>query len=96
MGVGVFGSFNQVSLRGLLGYSSVHHGGWILMGLIVSDYLWFLYFLLYSILMVRVIVILKELGVQDFKGIIIGRKKSLIFLVLSVGGIPPFLGFVLK
>lgn len=97
--VGSLGGLNQTSLRKLKAFSSINHLGWILAAI---QTIWLVYFLLYSLLSFRIIYFfnmfkishLNQLFSLYFNSKII---KIFIFLnLLSLGGLPPFLGFFSK
>lgn len=96
------GGLNQTSLRKLISFSSINHLGWILRGILYRENLWLIYFFLYTILNFTIISIFDRLKLfnlnQTFKifnsNIII--KLSIFINLLSLGGLPPFLGFLPK
>lgn len=95
--LGVLGSFNQVNIKQLLAYSSINHLGWIIMIGLFKGMRWIIYLLLYGILLLRVVILLVKDNVIDFSKIYLSKNK-LVFMIgiLSIGGIPPLLGFFLK
>lgn len=94
---GVFGSFNQINIKRLIAYSSIHHLGWILLCFSFDDGVWILYLLIYCFVIFNIIYYIKVSGIIDF--IMIGKWKNkswFIFGILSIGGIPPILGFFIR
>lgn len=99
---GRLGGINQTSLRKLIAFSSINHLGWIIAGIINNENLWFLYFLFYCFLNLRIVFLFESFKLfninQTFK--IFNSNKfiniSLFILLLSLGGLPPFLGFLPK
>lgn len=99
---GRLGGINQTSLRKLIAFSSINHLGWIIAGIMNNENLWFLYFLFYSFLNFSIIFLFDNFKLfninQTFK--IFNSNKfiniSLFILLLSLGGLPPFLGFMPK
>nr|ALO76624.1 NADH deshydrogenase subunit 2 [Lema sp. LEM01] len=93
---------NQSSLRKIMAYSSINHLAWMLSALLYSNFLWLLYFLIYSISTISIILIFKKFNIYFSKQLynICEINKSttilIIFMFLSLGGIPPFLGFLPK
>lgn len=93
---------NQTSLRKLLAYSSINHLGWILTGILNNQNIWIIYFIFYCFLTISIVLIFNNFKIFNlnqifsffnFKNLI----KTIIFLpLLSLGGLPPFLGFFPK
>nr|YP_009694384.1 NADH dehydrogenase subunit 2 [Pterostichus niger]QEI26044.1 NADH dehydrogenase subunit 2 [Pterostichus niger] len=100
--VGSISGLNQISLRKIMAYSSINHLGWMLSSFLNSEMIWLIYFLLYSFILITLITILnmfkifylKQMYTFMNKNILI--KFSLMLNLLSLGGLPPFLGFLPK
>nr|ASY97950.1 NADH dehydrogenase subunit 2 [Gongylus gongylodes] len=98
---GAIGGYNQISLRKILSYSSINHIGWMLTAMIVSPNLWILYFIIYSINIISIILTMKLYNFSYIPQMFnIANKKMIKFTLfismLSLGGLPPFLGFFPK
>ena len=99
---GRLGGINQTSLRKIIAFSSINHLGWIIRGLLNTEILWFIYFLFYCFLNICVIYFFYNFKLfninQTFK--IFNSNKflnvSIFVLLISLGGLPPFLGFFPK
>lgn len=99
--IGAIGGLNQTSLRKIITYSSINHLGWIIYAIINNKILWFTYFRIYSFILFlnsMIFYLIKSFYLNQlifsFKNFII---KFLIFTnFLSMGGLPPFLGFLPK
>jgi NADH:ubiquinone oxidoreductase subunit 2 (subunit N) len=100
--VGSIGELNQTSIRNILTYSSINDTGWIVIALTTSENLLIVYFIIYSILALTVVSAIKISGTSCINQTIITIKeaaliKLIIFTsLLSLGGLHPFLGFLLK
>lgn len=100
--VGAIGGLNQTSLRKLIAFSSINHLGWILRSIIIRESIWLIYFLFYSFLsliLTFIFNIFKLFHLNQLFSLFINRKilKFSIFInFLSLGGLPPFLGFLPK
>lgn len=100
--VGSIGGLNQTSLRKIITFSSINHIGWILTALFFNERLWLLYFFIYRILNIRLIFLFHNIKIfylnQIFSIFINSYLIKFIFLInfLSLGGLPPFLGFFPK
>nr|YP_010610993.1 NADH dehydrogenase subunit 2 [Lycosa grahami]WAQ70315.1 NADH dehydrogenase subunit 2 [Lycosa grahami] len=94
---GVFGSFNQNNLKQLTAYSSVYHLGWIVLCNFSGDINWLVYLLLYSLMIFPVMSFFGSFMLEDIMMVMKMKYKSwVILLMLSMAGMPPFLGFFLK
>ncbi|ABY51623.1 NADH dehydrogenase subunit 2 (mitochondrion) [Aedes aegypti] len=100
--IGALGGLNQTSLRKLMAFSSINHIGWMLMAMMNNELLWLTYFLLYSILSMSIILMFNNFKLFHFNQIFNFSMmnpyiKFFMFLnLLSLGGLPPFLGFLPK
>nr|YP_010721198.1 NADH dehydrogenase subunit 2 [Parnassius stoliczkanus]WDS46323.1 NADH dehydrogenase subunit 2 [Parnassius stoliczkanus]WEF74819.1 NADH dehydrogenase subunit 2 [Parnassius stoliczkanus] len=99
--VGTMGGINQTSLRKLLSFSSINNLGWMLAALMMTENLWIFYLMVYSFLIsimcfffnMMNIYYINQLFIMNMK---FSLKMSLLINFLSLGGLPPFLGFSLK
>nr|QZK22299.1 NADH dehydrogenase subunit 2 [Amitermes sp. WA_095] len=100
--VGAIGGMNQTSMRKIMTYSSINHTGWMLIALTTSENLWMVYFMIYSTLALTVVSAIKLSGVSFINQTMMTNKetkliKFMMFTsLLSLGGLPPFLGFLPK
>ena len=93
--IGCFGGLGQTSLRIILSYSSIRHIRWIISILLVSSIYWFKYFIIYSIILVRLVISVYKNKIYRLRQIFRINFSS-ILLFFSLGGLPPFLGFFIK
>nr|QXT44479.1 NADH dehydrogenase subunit 2 [Astratotermes hilarus] len=100
--VGSIGGLNQTSMRKILTYSSINHTGWMLIALTTSENLWMVYFTIYSTLALTVVSAIKLSGASFINQTMMTNKENTLvkFMMftslLSLGGLPPFLGFLPK
>nr|YP_009045208.1 NADH dehydrogenase subunit 2 [Athyma cama]AHA03546.1 NADH dehydrogenase subunit 2 [Athyma cama]WAB70242.1 NADH dehydrogenase subunit 2 [Athyma cama] len=99
--IGAIGSFNQTSLRKLMAFSSINNLGWMISSMIISENLWFIYFIFYSIftfIMCFLFYIINTFFISQlfFFNMNFLIKISIMINFLSLGGLPPFLGFFPK
>nr|AVN67711.1 NADH dehydrogenase subunit 2 [Eurycotis decipiens] len=100
--IGSIGGFNQISIRKILTYSSINHMGWMLAAMSIGENLWMMYFIIYSMLILTMILIIKPFRISFInQTFLMGNEMVIIkFLMfttlLSLGGLPPFLGFLPK
>nr|WJW73918.1 NADH dehydrogenase subunit 2 [Copestylum sp. ECU3] len=100
--IGSLGGLNQTSLRKLMTFSSINHLGWMLMSMYSNQSLWITYFLFYSFLSFNLIFLFNMFKLfhinQLFMLFFFNKtlKFTLFLNLLSLGGLPPFLGFIPK
>nr|QHZ87490.1 NADH dehydrogenase subunit 2 [Agriocnemis femina] len=99
--VGAGGGFNQTSIRKMMAYSSISHIGWLLTALIMSMTFWLIYFLIYTLMNIAVIAMMMQNKIYHLKQIFSMKmnnnvKLAMFTSILSLGGLPPFLGFLPK
>lgn len=100
--VGAAGGMSQLLVRKLIAYSSISHIGWMLYSILLSKLTLIVYFLIYRLLTLTIIIIftttktffLTQLFTHQGPLTLSSRILSLNFL--SLGGLPPFLGFLPK
>lgn len=98
--IGRIGGLNQTSLRKIIAYSSINHLGWIL-SINKSINLWISYLIIYSIIILRLCYIFYNYKLNFINQIsrinINNREKFRLFIIiLRIGGLPPFIGFLPK
>jgi len=99
---GSFGGLNQTSLRKLIAFSSINHLGWIVAGILNNQGVWKIYFIFYCFLSITIIFLFNRLKIFNLNQIFSSFNfkfliKTVIFIpLLSLGGLPPFLGFFPK
>nr|UAM91305.1 NADH dehydrogenase subunit 2 [Scolopendra subspinipes] len=99
--IGSLGGFNQTSLKKIMAYSSIGHISWMLTALIINENLLYMYFILYTIMVSTMSLVFLTNNMSNTSSIIHSSKMNntnlFIFLnMLSLGGLPPFLGFLPK
>jgi NADH-ubiquinone oxidoreductase chain 2 len=100
--VGGVGGLIQTEIRPLLAFSSIGHIGWVIFRIPLSPLVIFIYFISYT-LHLRILIYLfyvnKTNTPKDISSsnLIPGQVKiAVAFTLLSLGGIPPLLGFIPK
>nr|UJG45410.1 NADH dehydrogenase subunit 2 [Rhithrogena germanica] len=99
---GSLGGFNQTSLRKIMAYSSINHLGWMLAATLLGVNYWLTYFGFYVFLSLSVLLIFNSYQLSHVNQIFSLPlsnhilKLALFCNLLSLGGLPPFLGFLPK
>nr|YP_010952502.1 NADH dehydrogenase subunit 2 [Neogurelca himachala]WMQ52757.1 NADH dehydrogenase subunit 2 [Neogurelca himachala] len=99
--IGAGGGLNQTSLRKLMAFSSINNLGWMIFSMMISENLWMFYFFMYSFLISIMFFLFYILNMFFINQLFINNLNSMIKLnllinFLSLGGLPPFLGFLPK
>nr|AVN67379.1 NADH dehydrogenase subunit 2 [Elliptorhina chopardi] len=99
--IGSIGGYNQISIRKILTYSSINHLGWMMTAMSLGENLWLIYFSIYSMLTLTIIAIVSPMQISFInQTFLVNSKKIMKFILfstlLSLGGLPPFLGFLSK
>nr|YP_010554568.1 NADH dehydrogenase subunit 2 [Tachycines shuangcha]UYO78926.1 NADH dehydrogenase subunit 2 [Tachycines shuangcha] len=100
--IGSIGGLNQTSMRKIMAYSSINHLGWMIAAMISGENLWMMYFIIYSMLTASLIFMFQAFKIYHINQTFLmlnnnsKLKFSLFMCLLSLGGLPPFLGFLPK
>ena len=99
--VGAFGGFNQILIKIVLTYSSISHRAWIVMACSIRIVYWLGYFIIYSFISFSILLFFIKNNIEKTREIFSTSdsgfsKVTLIFNTLSLGGLPPLLGFAAK
>nr|AIW64952.1 NADH dehydrogenase subunit 2 [Cyana sp. MT-2014] len=99
--VGAIGGLNQTSLRKLMAFSSINNLSWMLFSIMITEDLWLFYLSIYSFMISIMCFLFYMLNMFYINQLFINNMNSLIKInliinFLSLGGLPPFLGFFPK
>nr|AII02249.1 NADH dehydrogenase subunit 2 [Endrosis sarcitrella] len=99
--IGAIGGLNQTSLRKLMAFSSINNLGWMLASIMISENLWMFYLFMYSFLISIMCILFNMLNLFFINQLFFINmnsmiKISLLINFLSLGGMPPFIGFFPK
>nr|QIC50543.1 NADH dehydrogenase subunit 2 [Penaeus stylirostris] len=100
--VGAIGGINQTFLRKIMAYSSINHMAWMMSAILISETNWLLYFSFYCLISSSVAILFNYQDAFHISHIInhtpfSSHMKILTFTsLLSLGGLPPFTGFIPK
>nr|YP_010759060.1 NADH dehydrogenase subunit 2 [Oedipoda miniata]WEX31970.1 NADH dehydrogenase subunit 2 [Oedipoda miniata] len=100
--IGAMGGLNQTSLRQIMAYSSISHSAWMISSMIVSENMWELYFYIYCLLNSILVMTFKKMKLLFMNQIfLMGNLKTeikfmMMLSLLSMGGLPPMMGFLPK
>nr|YP_010577130.1 NADH dehydrogenase subunit 2 [Striatobalanus tenuis]UZN92576.1 NADH dehydrogenase subunit 2 [Striatobalanus tenuis] len=98
--VGAISGINQTSMRKILAFSSISHLGWISSLMYFNSSLWISYFYIYCFTSFILCFSFWMLNLNFFSQLMLNQninEKFIIFInLLSLGGLPPLLGFLPK
>nr|AND96478.1 NADH deshydrogenase subunit 2 [Onthophagus clypeatus] len=98
---GIMG-MNQTDLRKILAYSSINHISWMLLAMMFLETIWMYYFITYSFISLNIIIMLNKFNIFQLNQLFSSMnnyplmKFFFILNFMSLGGLPPFLGFMPK
>nr|ACS37158.1 NADH dehydrogenase subunit 2 [Schistometopum thomense] len=100
--IGGWTGLNQTQLRKIMAYSSIAHLGWMMIILTFSPSLMLLNFMIYLIMTSTMFLTMKLLKTTNINSLTMSWPKTPIIAIsssitlLSLGGLPPFSGFMPK
>ena len=98
--VGGIGGLNQLLVRKVMAYSSISHMGWLLAAIMFDMLVWVHYMIIYSLIRVCLVYFLNLRQIFHLKqvSLMTGVREKVFYFMsfLSLGGLPPFLGFLPK
>nr|AIL31449.1 NADH dehydrogenase subunit 2 [Daimio tethys] len=99
--IGAIGGLNQTSLRKLMSFSSINNLGWLMFAIMISESLWLLYFFMYTFLTSSMCFLFYIMNIYFINQLFMFNmnflfKFFLLMNFLSLGGLPPLLGFFPK
>nr|YP_010463201.1 NADH dehydrogenase subunit 2 [Capodemus sinuatus]UUJ37725.1 NADH dehydrogenase subunit 2 [Capodemus sinuatus] len=97
---GAIGGLNYTSTLKIMAFSSINHMGWMMMMMMYNSK-WVYYLVIYSVIIMMIIMFFNFHNIffinqvsSNYNSIM--EKLSFSSLMLSMGGLPPFLGFLPK
>nr|QDI93440.1 NADH dehydrogenase subunit 2 [Pygovepres vaccinicola]QDI93505.1 NADH dehydrogenase subunit 2 [Pygovepres vaccinicola] len=98
---GAMGGINHTSTRKMLAYSSINHMSWMISCTAMFKKSWIIYMAIYSLMMFLTSMMMYEYNIMFINQMNFFLKNKMdkmiiIFLMMSIGGLPPFLGFIPK
>nr|ANT45812.1 NADH dehydrogenase subunit 2 [Apolygus lucorum] len=99
--LGAILGLNHTSTRKIMAYSSINHMGWLVACALTFKKLWIMYMIMYSIMVIMICYTLNKYNILfinqfNIESLTMVEKMSLLIMMMSMGGLPPFLGFMPK
>lgn len=86
----------QTQWRQIFTFSSISHLGWIIIRRVVSIWLFFVYFLTYALSLVQIFFFNNKSTTNTSSFFFPGINLLNLIILLSLAGLPPMLGFLIK
>nr|WMV00350.1 NADH dehydrogenase subunit 2 [Maoricicada mangu] len=98
---GCIGGLGYSSMRKIIAYSSIYNLSWIFSGIMIINYSWMIYYFVYSFTLMAVCYMFNMFNINYINQFIMSScnfSKSVMMMIIfmSMGGLPPFLGFFPK
>nr|QCI09183.1 NADH dehydrogenase subunit 2 [Geotomus sp. FS-2019] len=98
--LGAIGGLNQTSLRKIMSYSSINHLGWML-AINKMQNNWSIYWIMYTIMSATICYMFNKYNmffINQINDLNMTNTEKITYAIsmLSLGGLPPFLGFLPK
>nr|QEH58940.1 NADH dehydrogenase subunit 2 [Trepobates sp. XD-2019] len=98
---GAIGGINQTSIKKIMAFSSVNHLGWMTMCMKYDSEMWIKYLMIYSTILIMLTSWMSKTSTNYINQINMNMKTKmekmmLIMMMMSLGGLPPFIGFMPK
>nr|AII02314.1 NADH dehydrogenase subunit 2 [Ischnusia culiculina] len=99
--IGAINGLNQTSIRKMMAFSSINNLGWMLSAIMISEKMWLMYFTLYSFMISIMCIMFNMMNLFYLNQLFSLNMNSLMKIsmtinFLSLGGLPPFIGFFPK
>nr|YP_009472908.1 NADH dehydrogenase subunit 2 [Nabicula flavomarginata]AST10125.1 NADH dehydrogenase subunit 2 [Nabicula flavomarginata] len=99
--IGAMGGLNQTSIRKLMAYSSINHMGWMMSCILINANSWIIYLIMYTLMLTPIIMWLNKNKFYNMNQVNVFlttnmEKLMVSMMMLSLGGMPPFIGFFPK
>nr|UBQ33990.1 NADH dehydrogenase subunit 2 [Plerochila australis] len=98
--IGSISGINQLSLNKIIAYSSINHLSWIVMNMMMTSNIWINFFIIYSLINLTMCLVFKKMNVYFMNQLTINTtiymKMMMFVMLMNLGGMPPFPGFMLK
>nr|YP_010026400.1 NADH dehydrogenase subunit 2 [Cacopsylla citrisuga]QOQ84946.1 NADH dehydrogenase subunit 2 [Cacopsylla citrisuga] len=97
--IGSLGGISQSSINKMIIFSSINNSGWMMLSLTESLFVFYIFFLFYfmmNFLLMNFIMENKIKWIAQIKPQNFFKKLSFVSLMMSLSGLPPFMGFIPK
>lgn len=97
---GRLGGLLVTSLKKIIVFSSITHLSWLLTSILIQKRIWIIYFTVYSLITLSIISSFSKINLLTISRVVRNKKKNtknfIVINLLSLAGLPPFSGFLIK
>jgi len=94
--IGAVSSLNELRIFTLITFSSINHTGWLLLSMLRNELISVLYIILYRLMVIRILLPINNKNSQSVWSLNNSNKYIIFINLLSLAGLPPFTGFIIK
>nr|YP_010586459.1 NADH dehydrogenase subunit 2 [Plectrocnemia tortosa]UZZ44260.1 NADH dehydrogenase subunit 2 [Plectrocnemia tortosa] len=99
--IGMLGGLNQISLKKIMSFSSINHLSWIIASSMISEIMMMIYIFTYTMMMFFIMMKFEQMNLINIFQLFFFKKKMMIMIsffiyFMSLGGLPPLMGFIPK
>nr|YP_009440922.1 NADH dehydrogenase subunit 2 [Hydromanicus wulaianus]AHC32052.1 NADH dehydrogenase subunit 2 [Hydromanicus wulaianus] len=98
---GSLGGLNQLSIRKIMSFSSIYNFSWMFSSLMISENMFLFFMMMYSLILISLMLFFSLMNLSYMNQLYLLKTNKWFILIillnlLSLGGLPPFLGFITK
>nr|YP_009141017.1 NADH dehydrogenase subunit 2 [Adelphocoris lineolatus]AHL44242.1 NADH dehydrogenase subunit 2 [Adelphocoris lineolatus]ANT45786.1 NADH dehydrogenase subunit 2 [Adelphocoris lineolatus] len=99
--MGAILGLNHTSTQKIMAYSSINHMGWMMACASMNSKMWIMYMMMYSLMTIMLGMYMYKYNIMYINqynnmSMNMTEKMSVMVMMLSMGGLPPFMGFMPK
>nr|YP_009643716.1 NADH dehydrogenase subunit 2 [Labriocimbex sinicus]AYC21401.1 NADH dehydrogenase subunit 2 [Labriocimbex sinicus] len=100
--IGAIMGLNQTSMKLIMAYSSINHISWMMISLFMNMNVFIFYFFIYMISILIISLMMNNMNINYLNQLFknnnnnMFNKMNVMLMMLSMGGIPPMIGFLPK
>nr|YP_010554672.1 NADH dehydrogenase subunit 2 [Hydropsyche rhomboana]UYO79305.1 NADH dehydrogenase subunit 2 [Hydropsyche rhomboana] len=98
---GSLGGLNQLNIQKIMTYSSIYNFSWMISSIMISENVFYFFILIYMLILFNLFFLFSKFNLFFINQLFLIKSNKFSILILSLnlfslGGLPPFLGFITK